>query len=200
MLLEFLSLLVVMTGEADNSGEAQPQLIHDPTSIYFLHPSEGPGMPLTKYILTGDNYDVWAKAIVNGLECKNKYSFVNGEFTKPTDEKGAEFIAWKANNSTMCGWLFNSIDVSIQPSVAGHKIVSEMWIDLKERYCIMNGPRIHQLNTEYHNLRQKGINVVSYYNKFKALWDELYGFEDLTCGCTFTAASKIRARIEVEKT
>lgn len=78
-----------MVKDDDNTGKAKPQLIHDPSSIYFLHPSEGPGMPLTKSILTGDNYDVWVKAIVNGLEGKKKYGFVNGDFPKPTDEKSA---------------------------------------------------------------------------------------------------------------
>ncbi|KAK6146338.1 hypothetical protein DH2020_020207 [Rehmannia glutinosa] len=44
------------------------------------------------------------------------------------------------------------------------------------------------------------MNVVSYYNKFKALWDKLYGSEDLTCGCTCAAAIKLRARVERDKT
>lgn len=36
--------------------------------------------------------------------------------------------------------------------------------------------------------------------KFKSLWDELYGFIDIICGCTYDVASKIRARVETEKT
>ena len=43
-----------------------------------------------------------------------------------------------------------------------------MWNDLKERNTVMNGPRIHQLKTNYHTLHQKGMNVVTYYNMFKA--------------------------------
>lgn len=55
-----------MAGGEDT--DRKPQLIHDTTSIYFLHPSEGLGMPITKCVLLGDNYDVWSKAILNGLE------------------------------------------------------------------------------------------------------------------------------------
>uniref|UniRef100_A0A803LHS0 Retroviral polymerase SH3-like domain-containing protein n=1 Tax=Chenopodium quinoa TaxID=63459 RepID=A0A803LHS0_CHEQI len=126
--------------------------------------------------------------------------FISDDFEKPTDEKSAEFVAWKSNNSTICSWLFNSVDESIQPSVAGHKIAKEMWLDLKERYSINNGPRRNQLKSQYHLLRQNCMSVVSYYNKFKALWDELYGSEDLTCGCTCDAAAKLQARVEREKT
>ena len=68
-----------------------------------------------------------------------------------------------------------------------------MWNDVQERYAVMNGPQIHQLKTNYHTLRQKGMNVVTYYNIFKGLWDELYGGEDLTCGCTCVAAAKLKA-------
>ena len=184
----------------DEPHTKMPLLIHDTSSVYFLHPSEGPGMPLTKYVLIGDNYDVWSKAILNALEGKHKQGFINGDISKPTDSQSPEYIAWGANNSTICGWMFNSIDISIQPSVAGHKIAFEMWNDLKERYAVINGPRIHQLKTEYHTLRQKGMTVVSYYNKFKSLWDALYGAEDLTCECTCSAAPKIRAYFDISRT
>ncbi|GAA0139003.1 hypothetical protein LIER_00636 [Lithospermum erythrorhizon] len=184
----------------DKETKSTPQWIHDPSSIYYLHPSEGPGMSLTTYVLTGDNYDVWAKAIFSGLEGKNKLEFVNGQYPPPGDKASSEYVVWRANNSTICGWLFNSTDSNIQSSIASHNIVSEMWLDLKERYSIVNRPRIHQLKTEYHTLRQKGMNVTSFYNKFKSLWDELYGTEDVTCGCTCAAATHIRARVEVDKT
>ncbi|GAA0144176.1 hypothetical protein LIER_04690 [Lithospermum erythrorhizon] len=96
---------------------SNPQLIHDPSSIYYLHPFEGPDMSLTKY------------------EC----------------------------------------------------------------YDIINGPRINQLKTKYHTLRQKGMYVVSFYNKFKAIWEELYGSKDATCGCICPAAALLKERFELGK-
>ena len=44
------------------------------------------------------------------------------------------------------------------------------------------------------------MNVVTYYNIFKGLWDELYGDEDLTCGCTCVVAAKLKAQIERDNT
>ncbi|XP_021735390.1 uncharacterized protein LOC110702054 [Chenopodium quinoa] len=186
-----------MVGSESNT--KKPQLIHDASSFYYLHPSENSGMSLTKYLLTGKNYDVWSKAIINALEGRNKAGFINGDFGKPEDDKSPEFAAWKANNSTICSWLFNSVAESIQPIVVSLKIAIEMWVDLKERYSTVNGPRINQLKSQYHLLRQKGMNIVSYYNKFKELWDLIYGSEDVTCGCTCAAAPKLRARAETEK-
>lgn len=120
------------------------QLIHDASSMYYLHPSEGPSNSSTKYLLTGDNYDVWTKATINALDGRNKYGFVNGDFVQPT-EKSPEYFAWRSNNSNICSWIFNCVDISIQPSIVSHKIAVDLWIDLQERYSIVNSPRINQL-------------------------------------------------------
>ncbi|KAK9714728.1 hypothetical protein RND81_06G115200 [Saponaria officinalis] len=130
----------MVDGNNDGSkGKSKPQLIHDPGSIYYLHPSET-GSSLTKSLLSDSNYDIWEKAVTNALEGRNKFGFINGEFKRPTDEKSAEFLAWKSNNSTICSWIFNLVD------------------------------------------------------------DELYGSEDLTCGCTCATTPKLRARVEESKT
>ncbi|KAL2902068.1 putative aminoacrylate hydrolase RutD [Bienertia sinuspersici] len=86
-----------------NSGAKPPlQLIHDAMSIYYLHPFEG----------------------------RNKFGFVNGDFKQHTDSTSPKFAAWKSNNSIICAWLFNSIDATIQPSVASNN-THEMWKDLQ---------------------------------------------------------------------
>lgn len=139
------------------------QLLHDPSSIYFLHPSRGSSMSLTKMVLLENNYDLWEKAIYNGLEGKNKLGFINGEIHKPNDRKSPEYVAWRANNSTICNWLLNSIDASIQPSVIGHQVAREMGFHLKEQFSISNNPRRHQLKSQYHHLCQQGMSVVSYF-------------------------------------
>ncbi|GAA0139006.1 hypothetical protein LIER_00638 [Lithospermum erythrorhizon] len=97
-------------------------------------------MSLTTYVLTGDNYDIWAKAILNGLEGKNKLGFINGQYPPPGDKASLEYAAWRANNSAICGWLFNSTDSNIQSSNASHNIVSELWLDLKERVVVLIYP------------------------------------------------------------
>ncbi|KAM3290930.1 hypothetical protein P3S67_019219 [Capsicum chacoense] len=136
-------------------------------------------MSITKYTLTSENYDVLVKAAINGLEAKGKLGFVNGDYSKI--EKRVEFQAWRVNNSAICSWLFNSIDDTIKPSVAAYKVARQMWNDLKERYSV-------------------GTSVLSYYTKLTSLWEELTGYEDVTCGCSCAAAPKLISRADIELT
>ncbi|RAL51728.1 hypothetical protein DM860_010446 [Cuscuta australis] len=174
-------------------------LIHDPSTIYYLHPSEHAGNALTKYLLKSDNYEVWEKGIRNALGGRGKAIFLipNG-VPKPKDER--ELAAWESNNSIICSWIFNSVDESIQPSIVSHSVASVLWSDLKKRYSTSNGPRIYQLKTELNALRQKGQTVVAYYNQFITLWNQLHETGDPTGGCTCTAAATTRAKFEREKT
>ncbi|VFQ60888.1 unnamed protein product [Cuscuta campestris] len=188
-----------MSGEIVASNPKKTRLIHDPSSIYYLHPSEGPGNSLTKYLLKSDNFGVWEKAIRNALGGRGKSVFLSsGSVPKPTDEQ--ELSAWCANHQIICSWIFNSVDESIQPSIVSHSIAYELWNDLKKRYSCSNGPRVYQLKSELNSLRQKGQSVVSYYNQFITLWNQLYGSFDLTGGCRCEAAGVMRARIDRDKT
>ncbi|VFQ84399.1 unnamed protein product [Cuscuta campestris] len=187
-----------MSGEV-TSNPKKTRLIHDPSSIYYLHPSEGPGNSLTKYLLKSDNFDIWEKAIRNALGGRGKSIFLSSVgITKPTDEH--ELSAWCANHQIICSWIFNSVDESIQPSIVSHSIAYELWDDLRKRYSCSNGPRVYQLKSELNAKRQKGQSVVSYYNQFITLWNQLYGSSDLTGGCRCEAAGVTRARIERDKT
>ncbi|VFQ76768.1 unnamed protein product [Cuscuta campestris] len=121
--------------------------IHDPSSPYYLHPSEGPGNFLMKYLLRGDNFDTWEKAVCNALKGRGKAKFlVPDGFPKLSDD--LEYAAWESNNSIICAWILNSVDESVQPSIMSHSAAHELWSDLKSRYGGSNGPRVHQLKTE----------------------------------------------------
>nr|XP_019066441.1 uncharacterized protein LOC109118840 [Solanum lycopersicum] len=196
-----------MTGESIHQSSstvstatvAKIRPIHDPSSVYYLHPSEGPSNSLTKYLLKGDNFDVWEQAICHALEGRSKIGFLyENEFPKPTND--LELDAWKANNSIICSWIFNSADETIQPSLVAHKIAHELWTDIKARYRGTNAPKSWQLKSDLQTLRQKGQSVVSYYNQFITIWNQLYGSIDPTCGCICPAAAKMRLRFEEEKT
>ncbi|VFQ80728.1 unnamed protein product [Cuscuta campestris] len=85
------------------------RLIHDPSSIYYLHPSEGPDNSLTKYLLKSDTFDIWEKAILNALGGRGKSVFLSSVgVPKPTDEH--ELSAWR----NVTGLLF--VLVTIAPT------------------------------------------------------------------------------------
>ena len=81
--------------------------------------------------------------------------------------------------------------------------VKAWWEDIKERFSVVNGPRIQQLKAELADCKQQGMSMVAYYGKLKTLWDELANYEQIlqcTCrGCKCDVASKLEKRREEEK-
>ncbi|KAJ4746686.1 Retroelement pol polyprotein-like [Rhynchospora pubera] len=156
----------------------------DSSSPFYFSPSDNPGMSITSCILKGENYDLWVKAMRNSLRAKNKLGFVDGTINKLklTDSQVA---VWDSSNSMLVSWLFNSIDSSLQPSVAYFETAKELWDDLKERFSVGNAPRIYQLKSDIAGAKQQGQSVVTYYTRLKSMWDELGSYLRIpacTCG------------------
>ena len=61
----------------------------------------------------------------------------------------------------------------------------QLWDDLHERFCVVNGPRIHQLKSQINKCEQtKIMSVAIYFGKLKVLWDELAQLQPLiSCKC-----------------
>ncbi|XP_074271215.1 uncharacterized protein LOC141595141 [Silene latifolia] len=90
------------------------------SSPLFLHPSESPSLKLTSIIFNGENYDLWADAVKNGLEAKNKLGLVNGTVPKPEgkEDEDCEVVAWRQCNAMIKAWLRSVIDEKLHPSIA----------------------------------------------------------------------------------
>ncbi|KAJ1684878.1 hypothetical protein LUZ63_016268 [Rhynchospora breviuscula] len=197
-----------MAGNQDNidstasTKKVQSKVI-DATSPFYLHPSDNPGTAISSCILKGDNYDLWEKAMKNALRAKNKVGFVNGTLPKPV-ATAPEAVFWEPCNSMLVSWLFNSIDSSLQPSIAYFETVKELWDDLRERFSVGNALRIHQLKADITATKQNGQSVVAYYTCLKSMWDELSQYSRVsvcTCkGCTCNAAAELAKEREEERT
>lgn len=48
------------------------------SSPFFLSNLENLGAIMTSHVLTGMNYDLWSKLMMNALQAKNNEGFVNG--------------------------------------------------------------------------------------------------------------------------
>nr|CAD1822688.1 unnamed protein product [Ananas comosus var. bracteatus] len=164
---------------------------------YKLSSSDNPGTPLVSYSLTGSNYSTWARAMKNALQAKNKLGFVDGTLKKP-DTSAPEASHWTICNSMVIAWIFNSLDKSLQGSVAYAEDAKAMWDDLKDRFSQGNAPRVFPLKIELSLLRQEGLSVASYYTKLKTLWDELDDYSG-TPACTCAAARDYVKKKETEK-
>src|ERR1044072_3093098 len=113
----------------------------DPQSVYYLHPSDHPGLILVSQPLQGDNYASWRRAMRLALDGKNKLAFVDGTIPVPP-VLDPNFRAWERNNSVVASWLLNSISKEITASVIYSTTAMEIWQDLQECYQQHNGPRV----------------------------------------------------------
>ncbi|XP_074300237.1 uncharacterized protein LOC141631471 [Silene latifolia] len=120
------------------------------SSPLFLYPSDSPSLKLTHTLFNGDNYELWAEAVKNGLDAKKKLGFVDGTVKKPegSEVDNYELVAWRQCNAMIKAWLRNVIDEKLHPSIAFTASVAEIWKELKERYAAGNAPRVHQLKSD----------------------------------------------------
>ena len=71
----------------------------------------------------------------------------------------------------------NTIEPSLRSTISHMEVAQDLWEDIKERFSIMNGPRIQQLKAELVECKQRGLTIVAYYGELKKLWEELGNFE-----------------------
>lgn len=100
--------------DASSSGPTDPTL--NPSSPYYIHPSEGPNSVSITPVLNGTNYHSWSRAIRMALISKNKMAFLLGSIPVPNVQEPL-FSAWERCNTLIMSWLLNSISPPIAQSV-----------------------------------------------------------------------------------
>ncbi|KAA8524423.1 hypothetical protein F0562_010853 [Nyssa sinensis] len=159
-----------MASNGDNS-QTSPPSFDDPSHPLYLHHSDYPGVTLVSHPLTDTNYNTWHQSILIALSIKNKVGFIDGTVPKPSDPAAA--LQWTRCNNMVKAWLVNSLSKDISASVIYCDLAKDIWVELKERFSQVNGPRMFQLEQEIHNLVQSTTSVTTYFTKLKTLWDEL---------------------------
>ncbi|XP_074297679.1 uncharacterized protein LOC141628432 [Silene latifolia] len=121
------------------------------TSPLYLHPPDNPNLNVTQIVFNGNSYDLWADAVKNGLDAKNKLAFIEGKVNKPEgddEEESVELVAWRQCNAMLRAWLRNVIDPKLHPSITFSQPVEDIWEELRARYSADNAPRVYQLKNE----------------------------------------------------
>lgn len=88
----------------------------DPTSVYYIHPSDANTTQLVSVKFNGNGYSNWKRSIMLSLSAKNKLGFVDGTIAKPS-VVSTEYKAWERFNDLVCSWLLCNLDESISRSV-----------------------------------------------------------------------------------
>ncbi|XP_052113809.1 uncharacterized protein LOC107474702 [Arachis duranensis] len=138
---------------AQATSRSNTNLLQDPSSCYYLHPSETPGIALTTTPLTTLNYHTWSRSVWICLKSKNKIRFIDGTLLKPapTDDS---YDAWDRCNTFVLSWLHGSLNPEILQSVLWCDNAHELWKDLKHRFYEGDLFRIAELEEDLFSTKQ----------------------------------------------
>ncbi|XP_019258315.1 PREDICTED: uncharacterized protein LOC109236575 [Nicotiana attenuata] len=76
----------------------------------------------------------------------------------------------------------------ISRSVEYSESAKEIWCELEERYGKADGARVFELKKELAHISQGSLDIASYFNKIKQLWDEIASYKVRVCTCGGKAA------------
>jgi len=143
----------------------------EPSDPLFLHPSDHPSHVLVADTFTGEDFDNWRRSVMIALSAKHKVSFIDVSYEKP-DARSPLLPYWKRCNDMVLSWLLNSMNKTIRDSVLFCETAADMWKELEERYGQSNKAWLFQAQKEVCCMSQADLNIASYFNKAKRLWDE----------------------------
>ncbi|XP_074356562.1 uncharacterized protein LOC141696301 [Apium graveolens] len=108
---------------AENNENQTPVMdqSQNPTSPYYIHPSDNPGMKLVNIKFDGTGYGDWKCSMLISLSAKNKTGFVDGTITKPLIAN-PNYKAWERCNNMMISWLLGVLDQSSARSQSLYEI------------------------------------------------------------------------------
>ncbi|KAK2451623.1 putative mitochondrial protein [Trifolium repens] len=157
----------------------------DPSSPFFVHPSDGPSTVKVSPVLTGANYHAWSRSMRRALGAKLKIEFIDGTLPQPLDPFDPSIRAWNRCNMLVHSWIMNSVSDSIAQSIVFMENALDVWNDLKERFSQGDLIRISELQQEIYSLQQESKTVTEYFSSLKLLWEELEIYLPMpACSCT----------------
>ncbi|CAO2838684.1 unnamed protein product [Amaranthus hypochondriacus] len=156
----------------------------DPSSIYYLHPSDHAGSKLVSIPFDGTGYSDWKRSMIIGLTAKNKMSFVDGTLAQPSSTS-SNHKAWIRCNNMIISWLIASMDRLTAKSIMYCSTAQEIWSDLEERFGQASMAQLYSLQEQLTNMSQQpNQHIADYFTKMKTIWDELDHLSPLpSCKC-----------------
>jgi hypothetical protein len=156
----------------------------DPSSPFFVHPSDGPSSVKVTPVLNGANYHAWSRSMRRALGAKLKLEFIDGTLPQPLDHFDPSIRAWNRCNMLVHSWILNSVSESIAQSIVFMESALDVWNDLKERFSQGDLIRISELQQEIYSLQQESKTVTEYFSSLKLLWEELEIYLPMpACSC-----------------
>ncbi|XP_070036048.1 uncharacterized protein [Nicotiana tomentosiformis] len=115
-----------------------------PCHPFYVHPSDVLGSYLVSVSFDGTGYGSWRRTILVALSVRNKLDFINGYSVKPHDSSP----------------LARHVEYS--------ELAKDIWSELEERYG-----QTDVAKKKLAHISQGSLDIASYFNKIKRLWDEI---------------------------
>ncbi|XP_075091787.1 uncharacterized protein LOC107825227 [Nicotiana tabacum] len=143
----------------------------DPSSPLFLSSSDVPGISLT-IPFAGVGFGGWKRNMIVFLSARNKIGFIDGSCIKPP-ENSPQYRQWDRCNNMVISWFTHSLSPDIAESVQYSETAESIWKQLNNRYGAVNGTKVFELKRQLASTYQESLDIASYFNKLKKVWDEL---------------------------
>lgn len=164
---------------------------NDPSSVYYIHPSDTTSFQLVSVKFNGTGYHNWRRSMMLTLSTKNKLGFINGSIPMPRSTD-VLFKQWERCNDLVISWILFNLDEVIAQSVLNMRTDKEIWDDIEERFGIASLTQIYSLEQQLLELKQGTDSVSEFYTKIRTIWDGITDVDPLlnctcnkcTCGLT----------------
>lgn len=145
---------------------------YDPSSVYYIHPSDANTTQIVSVKFSGNNFYNWKRSMILILLAKNKLDFVNGTITA-LEVTSSDYSAWERCNSLVISWILFNLDETIAKSVLFLKSARSIWKDLEDRFGSSSITELYSLEQELAEISQNNQSVSEYYTKLKTVWDSI---------------------------
>jgi gag-polypeptide of LTR copia-type len=138
---------------------------------------------LTNFLLNGENYMPWARAVKLALHGRGKLNHILG---KPADvsttkddpkksDKKEKDVEWEASDSWVMSWILNSMEPKIYGIFVYSNTAEEMWKSIYEMYGNpKNSARVFEIQQSIASLKQaQDQPFMEHFGHFKQRLDEL---------------------------
>ncbi|XP_060210899.1 uncharacterized protein LOC132637898 [Lycium barbarum] len=161
-----------------------------PCHPLYVHPSDVLGNSLVSVPFDGTCYGSWKRNILVALSIGNKLDFIDANSQSPPEDSPL-IRQWQRCNDLAVSWLTNSMTKEIARSVEYSVSARDIWAELEERYGQTDAAKVFELKKELAHISQGSLDVASYFNKIKQLWDEIASLSvSKAHSCTCEAKSK----------
>ncbi|XP_022642892.1 uncharacterized protein LOC111242680 [Vigna radiata var. radiata] len=164
---------------------------NDPSSPFYLHPGENPGLTLISQVLSETNYSSWSRSMRRALLSKNKIKFIDGSIKKPKRTE-ALFDTWERCNMMVLSWIIKTLSPQIAESVIYVEEAKELWDELRERFSKGDYFKISDLLQDIHSITQGERTVNQFFTDLKILWEELESLRPIpNCTCKIPCSCEL---------